>query len=358
MTLCIATNSYSQDMSHCIGKKYLSKTAESELISSYVDFHSQYSLPEEYTSERLLQEEAAQVAEMINLQQCMIETRYKGETFKRGFHAKAHGCVNTKVNFLGNGQGIFASKGVKEGIVRFSNGAVAERSDHYKDIRGFALKVFDTSFEPLIESETEREIDFLLINSRNMPTANFKEFMNVTKLAESGLLGFFEKIKITTKLLLSGLANSITIKLNDVRGTDYHSATPYKYGQNHAVKYRVRPIDCGNENPIEKNEGHGDDFLRERLASTLDQGPLCFELALQQKRLDEKNLNLNDDRTTWSGDDFKTVAKLTLNDLISDDACESLTFNPWHTAFDHKPLGSANRARSHIYRYLSSLRQH
>jgi hypothetical protein len=34
-----------------------------------------------------------------------------------------------------------------------------------------------------------------------------------------------------------------------------------------------------------------------------------------------------------------------------------LSFNPWHTIAEHRPLGNQNRARYRIYQELSRLRQ-
>ena len=39
-----------------------------------------------------------------------------------------------------------------------------------------------------------------------------------------------------------------------------------------------------------------------------------------------------------------------------DAACEQISFNPWHTLAEHRPLGSLNRARREIYDAMAQLR--
>jgi hypothetical protein len=42
---------------------------------------------------------------------------------------------------------------------------------------------------------------------------------------------------------------------------------------------------------------------------------------------------------------------------IATPECEEMTFNPWHAAAEHRPLGSFNRARREIYRAMAEFRR-
>ena len=59
---------------------------------------------------------------------------------------------------------------------------------------------------------------------------------------------------------------------------------------------------------------------------------------------------------------FIPVARLTIEnqDLSSDQAmsaCEHLSFNPWQSLAEHRPLGGINRVRKRIYADLAAFRE-
>ena len=37
-------------------------------------------------------------------------------------------------------------------------------------------------------------------------------------------------------------------------------------------------------------------------------------------------------------------------------ACENLSFTPWHTLLEHRPIGGIQRARKEIYQTISKVR--
>jgi hypothetical protein len=54
------------------------------------------------------------------------------------------------------------------------------------------------------------------------------------------------------------------------------------------------------------------------------------------------------------------VAEIRIPTQVVDGAagsCEELSFNPWHTRPDHRPLGGFNRARRDIYRAMAAFRR-
>lgn len=355
--LCSQQSSLARDMSHCLENRYVTPIEAEAMRKQYVDFHQKHRVEAEGATDQILEEEAQQIVAMVNLQKCMMQTNYKeNPPYHRAFHNKTHGCVASKVHFLGTGAGVFAEKATKPGIVRFSNGAINANPDAGSDIRGFALKVQDMDFEPLIESGA-RELDFLLINMRNSPARNFAEFMDLSKLGGEGLLGFFEKVRVFGRLLASGMVRGLTVSMPDVTAIDYHSNAPYLYNETQAAKYRVKAVSCASGKEMaQPTMGESENFLGERLKSRLEAGPICFDFALQARDLSDPKLDLTDDRNWWEGDDFKTVARLELENLIPAEKCEALRFNPWHAPLEHKPLGSINRARASVYDLLSDHR--
>ena len=356
LSWALAGSALALDTSHCLRKQYFTPAESEAFKDQYFSFHRPLTLPEEEVSNATLIEEAGHVLQMVNLQKCLMDARYKetGE-YKRGFHAKSHGCATANIELLGTGTGVFSQLGSFEGVVRFSNGSTTVKADSDRDIRGLAVKIFESGIKPMIDSSGAKDFDLLLINARNVPSANFKEFMDVIKLGE-GLLSIWEKIKVTTRLLTSGLAHKLLIKTPDVKAIDYHSAVPYRYGSSQVVKYRMRHVACKSRKPLDRTPTSSESFLAENLREDLKTGPLCFDLQAQVRDQDDPDIGLDRDNSTWEGDDFKTIGRVIMNGTMGPGRCEALQFNPWHAPKDHRPIGSISRARSHVYEHLSNYR--
>ncbi|ETR69918.1 MAG: hypothetical protein OMM_09192, partial [Candidatus Magnetoglobus multicellularis str. Araruama] len=131
------------------------------------------------------------------------------------------------------------------------------------------------------------------------------------------------------------------------------------FGPGRAVKYAVFP-----SNGVSSNvpENPSEDYLREVMQENLRQEDVSFEFLLQFQT-DPEKMPVEDARIEWneSLSPFIKVATLTIDAQIFDthqqmDCCENLSFTPWHSLAEHRPLGGINRARKEIYRALSIFR--
>jgi len=75
-------------------------------------------------------------------------------------------------------------------------------------------------------------------------------------------------------------------------------------------------------------------------------------------------MSVEDSQSEWSEDvaPFVKVAEISLpqqDDFTnpeSVDACENMSFNPWHALKEHRPLGAVNRVRKVVYTHITHTR--
>jgi hypothetical protein len=140
----------------------------------------------------------------------------------------------------------------------------------------------------------------------------------------------------------------------------YDSCVPYLLGEGQAVKYGVRPR-SDRSTPIPRRPGP--DYLREALESRLAEEDVEFDVCVQLQT-DSFRMPIEDASVVWPEtlSPFRPVARLRLPRQRIDAPgqrrfADVLSFNPWHTTAEHRPLGNQNRARRRIYMELSRLRQ-
>jgi hypothetical protein len=162
------------------------------------------------------------------------------------------------------------------------------------------------------------------------------------------------------------IALTRTLRLSKVRSmaTEHYSSTaPIKFGP-YAVKFTVRPAQ--GTKPVTKRR-LTDDFLREELADRLREGDLMFDFVVQFY-VNSVSTPIEDTSIPWKPEHapFMTVAQLCIPkcDLIDprtdalSETVNRLSFTPWHTTEDHRPLGNMMRARKVAYHLSSDLRHH
>jgi hypothetical protein len=140
----------------------------------------------------------------------------------------------------------------------------------------------------------------------------------------------------------------------------YWSCVPYLLGEGQAMKYSVRP--CSNrKTKIPWNPP--DDWLRQSLAMTLSNTDAEFDFMIQLQT-DPRRMPIEDASIEWPDrlSPFVPVAKIKIpkQEFRSPEQtifARKLSYNPWHSIAEHRPLGNQNRARLLIYSELSRLRQ-
>jgi hypothetical protein len=101
------------------------------------------------------------------------------------------------------------------------------------------------------------------------------------------------------------------------------------------------------------------DYLGERLAECLHGLDVQFEF-LVQLQTDAKKMPIEDTTIEWTSP-FHRVGTITspAQDVRSPEQAslaEHLSFTPWHTLAEHRPLGGINRIRRSAYEASSAVR--
>src|SRR5205807_613511 len=140
----------------------------------------------------------------------------------------------------------------------------------------------------------------------------------------------------------------------------YWSCTPYLLGEGQAVEYSLRPR-SDRTSPIPRPIP--DDYLRDAMARTLGETDVWFDV-LVQVQTDPHRMPVENAGVEWPERLSRPVpvALLRLPAQRFDSPeqlqfADRLSYNPWHSLPEHRPLGNQNRARRAIYLELSRLRQ-
>ena len=95
---------------------------------------------------------------------------------------------------------------------------------------------------------------------------------------------------------------------------------------------------------------------------SVDRVPACFAIQVQLQDA-EKYMPLEDTSIEWREEDspFVTVAHLKIEPQDFDTPeqnlfCDNLSFTPWHSIEEHRPLGGINRLRRAVYEAVSVYR--
>lgn len=294
---------------------------------------------------------------------------------QRGFHAKLHAGLMAEFKVLPDLPeharfGIFNEPRVFPAVVRFSNGTPFRQSDKRREPRGIAIKLVGVPGLKLLEDETDAVTQDFLATSHSVTSTvrNVQQFMAFieaerTRLALPFILARKVGVLESGRILMALARTVLLSKVRSMATEHYSSTAPIKFGS-YAVKFTVRP--AKGTKPATKRR-LTDDFLREELADRLREGDLMFDFVVQFY-VNDKLTPIEDTSIPWKPEHapFVTVAQLRilrcdLSDPRTDALSETvnrLSFTPWHTTEDHRPLGNVMRARKVAYRLSSDLRHH
>ncbi|HXA48609.1 MAG TPA: catalase family protein [Burkholderiaceae bacterium] len=294
--------------------------------------------------------------------QAKITKDYPTGTMRRDAHPKMHGVV--KAEFVIEPDlpedlrvGIFREARTYQAWIRFSNQNATMQADIKNDIRGMAIKLMGVPGQKLLEQEEDEQTqDFIVISTNIFVTKDVREFDGMVKAMTSGFLPmawfFLTRWRVSINLAKSmkKFANPLQMR--------YWSTTPYLFGTN-AVKYSAIPQSPATDTIPENPQ---DDFLRLAMIKQLAQGSAKFDFAVQFQK-DADTMPIEDPGVAWDEtvSPFRKVATINIlqQDFDSDAQREfgdNLSFSPWHSLPEHRPLGGINRARKVVYRAISLFR--
>lgn len=316
---------------------------------------------------RTFSNESVPANEVLTIQQIAqiveenIRTEAKNGSAHRDAHFKAHGCVKAQFRVLllpsEMSIGIFAEAREYPAWIRYSNGSGKVQDDSVGDGRGMAIKLMG------VERSQSGTQDFVMVNHPVFFVKNAADYIEFQKaLAQDNPVKFFFPGPNPLNFRLHELATVLAIrnkKVNNPLGTQYWSATPYRFGDT-AMKFSARPCDKTIDSLSTKTASPN--FLRENMQKHLDHDGACFDFMVQLRK-HPAEMPIEDPTIEWNEKDspFVSVAKITIpsqqfNTPEQRKFCEDLSFTPWHAVFEHQPLGGINRVRKVVYETSSHVR--
>ncbi len=142
----------------------------------------------------------------------------------------------------------------------------------------------------------------------------------------------------------------------------YFSCVPYLLGEGQAMQYSVWPKST-KRTPIPRLPLRPpDDYLRQAMAATLSREEVEFDIRLQMQT-DPHRMPIENAGVLWPETLSPRVSVATLripaqsfDSPAQMEFAKKLSYNPWHTIAEHRPLGNQSRARRRMYWALSKLR--
>jgi len=307
----------------------------------------------------------------------------------RDAHAKGYGLVRGEVEILDQipaeyAQGIYATPGKHDALIRFSNGSPHAGADaRLGGATGLALKIFGIDGPTLVEDEPDTgTFDYANINAPVFFCNTVEHYLFIQDLF-IGAPGYFArgaagrhdfyKDFVTGKgtldqdhwawdELLAFLRVLQSPPVNLLLST-YWTMGAVRHGD-YIAKVRFAPSPIFADKVVERalDLASAVEVYRPALVAELRERPYEFDIQIQLCA-DLAQMPVEDVTVEWPEhlSPFVTVAKLRFPQQdISDDAnldkMDALSFTPWRVTAAHAPLGNIMRVRKEVYRHSSILR--
>lgn len=297
----------------------------------------------------------------LTLQQLQARLESSGGPAVRAAHAKTHALVRAEFIVLDGipedlRHGVFSTPRVFDAIIRFSAALGQVQPDTVQQPRGMAIKLLGVDGPKLLDDEPgARTQDFVMINYPTFFIGNLENYVGfVSVQGEAERNRFFDAhpdIAEAFKTLIgSPFHNPIQAR--------YWSQTPYRLGP-HAIKFSASPLSRRADAELPQS---GPDFLRAAIVEQVGQEDIYYEFLIQLQQ-DPVTMPIEDPMVEWdeSISPFRRVALIRIprQDISPETnlaVAEDLSFTPWRSLPDHRPLGSINRARRVVYDTISEFR--
>ena len=290
----------------------------------------------------------------------------------RDAHAKDTGCVKAIFRVNKNlppelRRGIFSTEQEYNAWIRFSDGNSEVRSSRWPDARGMAIKVTGVAGPKLLDEADSQ--DFVMANHPAFFIDDLQRYLDTLKIFHSG--GFVEQLWSLKALNWPERWLAIQTNFSSITNPlfeQYWSMTPYRFGVGEgsktAIKFSAKPRVAKKMSIIDKwskilTPGFS---LKNEAAKFLAAQETRFDFYIQRFR-DHESTPIENSMTEWTeaSAPLEQVAEIIIprQDITSEEQnnfCENLSFNPWHSLAEHKPLGVVNRVRKQIYKEISKWR--
>ena len=287
----------------------------------------------------------------------------------RGAHAKGHACVKAYFDVIESikpelQHGVFNTPGKHyKSWIRFSNGrsGMANNHDADKDSRGMAIKLINIFDDNLQKEEGGSDTqEFLMHNSPVFFSEDIEDYNQLVE-SENKILYFLSGLNPFKWRIrqLPHVFDTLAPPPYSPLWDEYFSNTAYKLGP-HNIKFSAQS--CSSPEIDPGQDKTDPDFLRKTMAEELKTGEACFNFMVQLQDPD-KYMPIEDPSIEWKVSDspYITIAKIRIPIQKFDTPeqqsfCENLSFSPWNSLDEHRPIGQLNRIRKEVYQASSKYR--
>jgi len=314
----------------------------------------------------------------------------------RDAHAKAYGLARAELEILDGlptpyAQGIYATPGRHEALIRFSSGSAHTGPDaQLGNAAGIGLKLFGITGPTLLEDEPDSgTFDYAMINApiffvnsaqhyislqhvflqlgkapppNHTPAAAKARFHHVLYDFLTGL-GTLPPEEWYWDEFLALVSFVHYIKPVNLLLSTYWTMAAVRHGA-YIAKVRVAPVRAFADQVVRHSldSSSAPEVFRPALVAELQERPYEFDVQVQLCT-DLDRMPVEEPTVEWPEalSPFVTVAKLRLpqqniNGQENLRQADAVSFTPWRSTEEHRPLGSIMRARKEVYRQSSLLR--
>jgi len=293
-----------------------------------------------------------------------LDKTYPDSVAERAGNTKTYGVVRAQFEVPQLAEdlrvGIFAEPRTYPAWVRFSGpGPVVTDDIVNNGILSIGIKLMGVPGPKLMDDETQTQ-DFSGISSPAFTTPNVVENLTLQRRLYDGIPLFYFFSPFDSHIL-DGIMQFLYAKRHpSPLELQYWSCVSYLFGEGRAIQYSVKPRVRGVAKVPRKPSP---DYLREAMANVLDSGECVFDFMVQFQT-DPHRMPIEDASVVWPTrlSPYVPVATLRISTQKFDSASQlhfarNLSYNPWHSIPEHRPLGNQNRVRKLIYLETSKHRQ-
>jgi hypothetical protein len=339
----------------------------SELVTALINARRQdegYRLAEE----RIQPDEDTYVDDIISAFNAQMRRLWNPGHFERGGNTKTHGIVRAEFIVRDDlpehmRRGIFAKPETYKAWVRFSGPGPYITPDI--DDVGFmsmSVKLMGVPGPKLLADEQLTQ-DMFGVSTPTFVTPDTRANAQLQHWSyKNAQLFYFFNFRETH--ILDSLMQLLWTKTQSSPLEDqYFSCVPYLLGEGQAMQYSFRSRLTSRTPVPGLPRRPPDDYLRLAMVNTLARQDVEFDVLLQVQT-DPFLMPIENNAVLWPtrlsprvpaavvripAQKFDAPAQL--------DFARVLTFNPWHSIPEHRPLGNQSRARKRMYWELARLRQ-
>jgi hypothetical protein len=318
--------------------------------------------------ERVLPDEEEYLASIIDSFEKQLRGLWKPGGFERGGNTKTQGVVRGEFIVHDNlpekfRRGIYTKPQTFKAWVRFSGPGPYVTPDI--DDVGFmsiSIKLMGVPGRKFMDDE-QHTLDMFGVSTPTFVTPDTKANaqLQIESVKNAQVLYF---LNFHRSHVLDLIMQSLFIKTQSSPfEAPYFSCVPYLLGQGQAMQYSIWPKTKKRTRIPRLPLRPPDDYLRNAMVAALNEGDVELDVRLQLQT-DPHLMPIENNAVLWPERLSPRVSVATLrmprqtfDSVAQMEFARKLSYNPWHTIADHRPLGNQSRARWRMYETLSKYRQ-